>query len=160
EQAAGRPTEQAADRPGEQAAGRPTEQSGRVRPAQLPPDVPVFTGRARQLGALALLLSDRRRRTTVGTCAIVGTAGGGKTTLAVPWAHRVRRRFPNGQLYLDLRGHAAGPAVRPVEALAQFLRALGVPPGEVPADESEAVGLYRSLVADRRVLVLLDNAHG
>lgn len=89
---------------------------------------------------------------------IAGTAGIGKTALAVHWGHRVSDRFPDGQLYVDLRGHAQGEPVRPIDALAQFLRGLGVPAGEIPAEESTASARYRSLLAERRVLVLLDNA--
>jgi len=76
----------------------------------------------------------------------------------VHWAHRVRDRFPDGQLYMDLRGYATGSPLRPVEALARFLPALGVPARDVPVDVEQAAGLYRSLLAGRRMLVLLDNA--
>ncbi len=89
---------------------------------------------------------------------IAGTAGVGKTALAVHWAHRLAARFADGQLYLDLRGHARGPPMRPVDALAQLLRAAGVAAARVPAELAEAASMYRSLLADRRVLVMLDNA--
>ena len=84
--------------------------------------------------------------------------GSGKTALAVHWAHRIRDRFSDGQLYVNLRGYAPNPPMRPLDALAVFLRALGVPADQVPVEVDEAAGLYRSLLADRRVLVLLDNA--
>jgi hypothetical protein len=126
-------------------------------PAQLPADVAGFTGRAEQLSALTRLLTMDDPPSTV---ALVGTAGVGKTALAVRWAHQIRERFPDGQLYLDLRGFSAAPPVRPIDALGQFLRALGVAAGQVPADEQEAAGRYRTLLADRRVLVVLDNARG
>jgi tetratricopeptide (TPR) repeat protein len=84
-------------------------------------------------------------------------AGVGKTALAVHWGHRVRSRFPDGQLYLDLRGYSPGPSVSAREALSHMLRSFGVPP-EVSADADLAVGHYRSLLAGRRVLVVLDNA--
>jgi hypothetical protein len=76
----------------------------------------------------------------------------------VRWAHRARARFPDGQLYVNLRGYALTPPLRPIEALARFLHALGVGAEEVPADEAEAAAMYRTLLADRRLLVVLDNA--
>jgi tetratricopeptide (TPR) repeat protein len=90
--------------------------------------------------------------------AVTGTAGIGKTALAVRWAHRVRGHFPDGQLYLNLRGYASSSPLRPIDALSQFLRALGVAADQVPVELDAAAALYRSLVADRRMLVLLDNA--
>jgi tetratricopeptide (TPR) repeat protein len=90
--------------------------------------------------------------------AIVGTGGVGKTALAVRWAHRVRDRFPDGQLYVNLRAHAAEGPLRPIEALTGFLLALGTPADRVPGDEDQAAALYRSRLAGRRVLVVLDNA--
>ncbi|WP_309232220.1 ATP-binding protein [Micromonospora tarensis] len=91
--------------------------------------------------------------------AIAGTAGVGKTTLAVHWAHRIAHRYPDGQLYVDLRGFDLdGRAVPPGEALRGFLEALHVPPQRVPTDLPGQAALFRTLLADRRVLVLLDNA--
>ena len=78
----------------------------------------------------------------------------GKTALAVYWAHRTRARFPDGQLYANLRGHAPGAPAAPVEILAQFLAALGIPPDRVPPDAETAAALYRTLTADRRILVI------
>ncbi|GAA1415082.1 hypothetical protein GCM10009639_68970 [Kitasatospora putterlickiae] len=89
---------------------------------------------------------------------VTGGAGTGKTALAVHWAHRVRERFPDGQLHLNLRGYAVGPPLDPYEALACFLRALGTDRERIPGSIDESAALYRSLLADRRVLVLLDNA--
>ncbi|GIE99508.1 ATP-binding protein [Paractinoplanes rishiriensis] len=82
----------------------------------------------------------------------------GKTALAVHWAHRRRDRFPDGQLYVNLRGFAVKEPVTAGEALATLLGALGVPPDRIPAEVAEASGLYRSMLAERRVLILLDNA--
>ncbi|WP_406096695.1 AfsR/SARP family transcriptional regulator [Kitasatospora purpeofusca] len=91
-------------------------------------------------------------------CAVTGSAGIGKSTLVVKWAHRVRGRFPGGQLYADLHGFSAEPPLTPHAVLARFLRALGVPGEQVPSVPEEAAALYRSMLADRRVLVVLDNA--
>lgn len=132
-----------------------------VVPAQLPTDVVAFTGRGQELAVLDRLLpvahADARRLTVA---ALDGPAGVGKTALAVHWAQRSRGQFPDGQLYADLRGHAQGEPVAPAVTLSQFLHALGVPVDQVPADVAEAAAMYRSLLADKRVLILLDNAAG
>jgi tetratricopeptide (TPR) repeat protein len=128
-------------------------------PAQLPADLGQFTGRVAELDRLDALLGVTA---TAPVAAISGTAGVGKTALAVHWAHRVRERFPDGQLYVNLRGFdPAQPPVPPVlaeEALRGFLDALGVTPDRLPATPAECAALYRSLLARRRVLVVLDNA--
>jgi DNA-binding SARP family transcriptional activator len=131
-----------------------------VTPAQLPPDVAGFTGRDAQLARLDGLLPapDDRHPTVLVISTIAGTAGVGKTALATHWGHRVAGRFPDGQLYVNLRGYGPVPALRPIAALARFLHALGVPPSKVPMEEDEAAALFRSLVAGKRMLVLLDNA--
>jgi tetratricopeptide (TPR) repeat protein len=91
--------------------------------------------------------------------AIAGTAGVGKTALAVHWAHRVADRFPDGHIYINLRGFDPGRVVmEPAEAVRAFLDALGVPPQRIPATQTARVGLYRSLLADKRALLVLDNA--
>ncbi|WP_052395790.1 tetratricopeptide repeat protein [Kutzneria sp. 744] len=118
-------------------------------PALLPPAIGDFTGREAQFATL-----DAGGPVKV----VVGTAGVGKTALAVQWGHRVRAQFPDGQLYVNLNGYSVGPPVQPLHALSQFLRAVGVPPDQVPVDLAEATGMYRTLLADRKVLVLLDNA--
>ncbi|MGW2218595.1 AfsR/SARP family transcriptional regulator [Nonomuraea sp. NPDC001684] len=89
---------------------------------------------------------------------LTGAGGSGKTALALHWAHRNRHRFPDGQLYVDLRGHSAERPLLPIEALGRFLRGLGLPAERVPGTVEEASAAYRSLLADRRVLVVLDNA--
>jgi tetratricopeptide (TPR) repeat protein len=97
---------------------------------------------------------------TVPVAAISGSPGIGKTALAVHWAHRVRDRFPDGQLYANLRGHAHGPPAAPVEILARFLSALGIAAERVPTDVETASALYRTLLTDRNLLVVLDNVAG
>ena len=82
----------------------------------------------------------------------------GKTALAVHWAYEVTRHFPDGQLYVDLRGYDPGQPVPSAEALAGFLRALGMPGADIPAETDERAARYRTLLASRRMLVLLDNA--
>ncbi|MDG4834698.1 BTAD domain-containing putative transcriptional regulator [Solwaraspora sp. WMMD1047] len=129
----------------------PVESAGLPTPAQLPAPVPAFVGRVEQLNALDDLLTGE------GISMIVGGAGVGKTALAVHWAHRVRDKFPDGQLYLDLRGWAPGSPVQPLAALTGFLPALGVPTDRVPVETEAATALYRSRLAGRRMLILLDN---
>ncbi|KAB1141777.1 tetratricopeptide repeat protein [Streptomyces luteolifulvus] len=131
-----------------------------VRPAQLPADLPTFTGRQDELDQTRALLSkDGAPPATVVISAIGGMAGVGKTTLAVHWAHEMADRFPDGQLYVNLRGFdPAGAIVPPGEAIRIFLDALGVPPRRIPAGLDAQTALYRSLLAHRRVLILLDNA--
>ncbi len=123
-------------------------------PAQLPADLARFTGRKSYLDELDAGLSS----STVVITSIAGTAGVGKTALAVHWAHRVRDRFPDGQLYLNLRGYDDTPATTPAEALTQFLRGLGVELDQIPREVDEQASLYRSILSNRRVLILLDNA--
>jgi DNA-binding SARP family transcriptional activator/tetratricopeptide (TPR) repeat protein len=130
-------------------------------PAQLPPDASGFTGREpqlRQLDALAAAGAGGPAGSAA-IAAIDGMAGIGKTTLAVHWAHQAATRFADGQLYVNLRGFDPNRSpVRPDEAVRGFLDALDVPPERVPATLDAQVGLYRSLLAGRRILVLLDNA--
>lgn len=128
-------------------------------PRQLPCCTRDFVGRDRELEVLDRLLAGGGvQPNAVGITVISGTAGVGKTTLALHWAHRVRDRFPDGQLYVDLRGYAPGTPQTPAVVLDRFLRALGIPNAAVPADAEEKAALYRSLLADRRNLIVLDNA--
>ncbi|WP_353899508.1 BTAD domain-containing putative transcriptional regulator [Micromonospora harpali] len=145
----------------------PTPPAAGPPPTQLPGQPAWFTGRAAALRQLdALLPADAADADPGGGAgravvisAIAGTAGVGKTTLAVHWARRIAHRFPDGQLYVNLRGFDLdGRAVPPGEALRGFLEALHVPPQRVPTDLPGQAALFRTLLADRRVLVLLDNA--
>src|SRR5204863_898199 len=127
-------------------------------PRQLPIDVTHFTGRAEQLARLDDLFFGGAGEPVV-ISAIAGTAGVGKTALAVHWAHRSTGRFPDGQLYVNLRGFdPTGPAMTAAEAVRGLLDALGVPAQRAPATLDAQAALYRSLIAGRRMLVLLDNA--
>jgi DNA-binding SARP family transcriptional activator/tetratricopeptide (TPR) repeat protein len=132
-----------------------------VVPRELPAAVAHFAGRARELAVLTGLADQagKQRPGTVVISAIGGTAGVGKTALAVHWAHQVAGRFPDGQLYVNLRGFdPSGSPVTPAEAVRRFLDALGVPAGQVPASPEAQQGLYRSLLTGRRMLIVLDNA--
>jgi DNA-binding SARP family transcriptional activator/Flp pilus assembly protein TadD len=141
-------------------SGNPAATPGGTRlvPSQLPRDTYGFSGRAAEIDHLDRLLSERTAEPGVAISVIAGTAGVGKTALAIHWAHRVRNAFPDGQLYVNLRGYSSAPLLPPVEALSGLLRALGVEPEQVPTEIAEASALYRSVLADKRVLVLLDNA--
>ncbi len=135
-------------------------------PAQLPSAVPGFTGRGAELKRLDELAGPEPDAQSgpdpdgqgVPIVVIAGTAGVGKTALAVHWSRAVADRYPEGQLYVNLRGYDLRRPVPTGVALAGFLRALGVDPARLPTDLDEAAGLYRSLLAGRRFLVLLDNA--
>ncbi len=134
-------------------------QPGQPVPRQLPPAVWDFVGRAAELVTLASLLDQPAGSAAVAITAICGTAGIGKTTLAVHWAHQVAGRFPDGQLYVNLRGFGpAGPAMTPHAAMRQFLDGLGVPGDRIPASLDAQAALYRSLLFGKRMLIVLDNA--
>jgi tetratricopeptide (TPR) repeat protein len=126
-------------------------------PSQLPGDIRGFVGRSAELDWLDSVLS-RSGQGAAALTVIVGTAGVGKTALALRWAHRARPSFPDGQLYVNLRGYDPGAPLTAEQVLDRFLPALEVPPQRVPTDPEAKAALYRSLLADRRVLVVLDNA--
>jgi DNA-binding SARP family transcriptional activator/Tfp pilus assembly protein PilF len=133
----------------------------RVVPRELPMGVRDFTGRSGELRALTRLLDEFGDRVPGAPLisAIGGTAGVGKTALAVQWAHQVAGWFPDGQLYVNLRGFApSGAPATPASAICGFLDALGIPPERIPSAPDAQAGLYRSLLADRKMLIVLDNA--
>ncbi len=130
-----------------------------VVPAQLPHDVAGFVGRLDDLAVLDGMLSDREAGRVAVISTIAGTAGVGKTALALHWAHRVRDKFSDGQLYVNLRGFdPAGSAKEPAQAIRGFLDALHVPAAQIPADPDGQAALFRHLVAGKRMLLVLDNA--
>ncbi len=149
------------------ASDQAAQASPLATPAQLPPDVFAFTGRGEQLRRLDAIVSDDladtpsdgRGAPMVVISAIGGTGGIGKTWLALSWAHRNLHRFPDGQLFVDLHGFSpTGQPARPVDVLGGFLDALGVYRDRQPTDPDRRADLYRSLVADKRMLIVLDNA--
>jgi DNA-binding SARP family transcriptional activator/tetratricopeptide (TPR) repeat protein len=137
----------------------PTETRATV-PMQLPMMPAAFAARERELEALdGLARRVDERTTTVVVSAVHGTAGVGKTTLALHWGHRAARLFPDGQLYVNLRGFdPGGRAMDPADALRRFLESLGVSASGVPADPEARAALFRSRLAGRRMLIVLDNA--
>jgi tetratricopeptide (TPR) repeat protein/transcriptional regulator with XRE-family HTH domain len=137
--------------------GQGAETRTRVIPRQLPPAVAHFIGRRTEVDTLNDLFGTRGG--TVVISAIAGTAGVGKTALAVHWAHQVADRFPDGQLYVNLRGYDPGDRTSAADALAAMLRALGVSGQDIPVEAEERAARYRSLLSDRQVLVILDNVH-
>ena len=166
-------TKDAGDAPGSISAGtvtagsRPPAPAVQARvsrpvpaPAQLPADVADFTGREDQIKHLCDLLASGGTEADPGAVRIAlvaGSGGLGKTSLAVHAAHRVRGSFPDGQLYVDLLGAAPQP-LPPADVLARFLRDLGVEGRDIPADDDERAARYRTVLAGRRMLVVLDNA--
>jgi tetratricopeptide (TPR) repeat protein/transcriptional regulator with XRE-family HTH domain len=138
-----------------------TAVTGLAGPCQLPTGVAQFVGRDRELNTLDELLCQACAPPAGGTVmvsAIVGTAGIGKTALAVHWAHQASARFPGGQLHVNLRGYDTDEPMAAADALAGFLYALGVTPEGLPPGLDARAGLYRSLVARIRPLIVLDNA--
>ncbi|WP_163505167.1 AfsR/SARP family transcriptional regulator [Fodinicola acaciae] len=155
--------------------GRPTNStpaSGDARepdaphvPRQLPAASATFVGRTEALAALDSLIAEQpttgSTETTaarrVGVVAIDGTGGVGKTALALHWAHRVKAAFPDGQIFVNLRGYGAGEPLEPLDALDMMLRSLEVPENQIPVDPDGRAARLRSELADRRMLVVLDN---
>jgi tetratricopeptide (TPR) repeat protein/DNA-binding SARP family transcriptional activator len=144
-------------------------------PSQLPADVFGFTGRAVEIGMLDRLLpaapeaQDQTAQTSrpgqragppteVTICVVCGTAGVGKTAVSVHWAHRVVEGFPEGQIYIDLRGYDPDQPMSTGDALTRLLDALGVPPADVPLDLDRRAARYRTEITGRRILLVLDNA--
>jgi tetratricopeptide (TPR) repeat protein/transcriptional regulator with XRE-family HTH domain len=157
---AGRPDRKGSALRGAQAPDVPTWYRPLVVPRQLPADVTGFAGRAEHLRRLDALLSGPGDPVPiVAISAIAGTAGVGKTALAVHWASRVVDRFPDGQLYVNLRGFdPSSSPMRVADAVRGFLHALGVPAERIPPHLDAQAALYRSLIAGKRMLVVLDNA--
>ena len=137
-----------------------TEADRPVPPRQLPAGVRHFVGRLREQQTLSGLLDEAAAGDSAVVISVIsGTAGVGKTELAIHWAHLVRDRFPDGQLHVNLRGFDPGGAVMgPAEAIRRLLNGLDVPAERIPADLDAQAGLYRSRLAGKRVLVVLDNA--
>jgi DNA-binding SARP family transcriptional activator/tetratricopeptide (TPR) repeat protein len=144
---------------------------GAATPRELPADVPAFTGRRAELAELDRLLAARAQASAkeLGAAGgwvaaavisvVSGTAGVGKTALALHWAHQVADWFPDGQLYVNLRGFdPGGIPVAPAEAIRGFLDSIGVPPDRIPPKADAQAGLYRSLLAGRQMLIVIDNA--
>lgn len=146
-------------KPVQQAPVRPEPAEPTPVPHQLPASSGLFVGRAADLARLDEF-SVPRNDGTIGVMVVTGTAGVGKTALVVRWARHAQNRFPDGQLWVDLRGYDVEPPVSPEQALIGFLRALGVPDTDVPRDLENLANLYRSLLHGRKVLVVLDNANG
>lgn len=145
------------DLPGAERRPVAASAGGRPVPRQLPSFSPHFTGRAEVMEKLTALA--RRPGGAVAVGVIDGMAGVGKTTVAVRWAHRMADRFPDGQLFADLRGFGpSGEPLQPADVARQFLEALGIPQARIPFDPASRLGLYRSVLSDRRVLLVLDNA--
>jgi tetratricopeptide (TPR) repeat protein len=131
------------------------------RPRQLPPSPTVFTGREAELEQLDALIADAAgEQPSRPVVVVTGAAGVGKTSLAVHWAHRAQDRFPDGQLHINLRGHHTGPSLTAEQALSSVLRSLGLPGERIPPDVDGMAGAFRSVVAGRRMIVVLDDAAG
>jgi DNA-binding SARP family transcriptional activator/tetratricopeptide (TPR) repeat protein len=135
------------------------EPASGLRPAQLPMTDTSFRGRRSELGHLDAILSEHTAGDGSGPLLVVlsGAGGMGKTSLAVHWAHQVRARFPDGQLFVDLRGYSAQPPEQPLAVLRRLLCDLGVSASQMPVDWAGTTAQYRTVLADRRILLVLDN---
>ncbi|GAA4620388.1 hypothetical protein GCM10023196_004170 [Actinoallomurus vinaceus] len=163
-ESAGMPDEsEPADTPSERAVwsiAAPRSLAPLVPPAQLPADLPVFVGREEELSFLSEALGPGGEPPGAGVCAIAGMPGIGKTTFAVHWAHLVAKHFADGQMFLDLRGFdASASPTTPADALRALLCSLGIATELLPDSLDALVAMHRSLLADKRVLIVLDNAH-
>lgn len=128
-----------------------------IRPSQLPPDTSDFTGRVEELAQVHALLEPDGSRSAIPIVAISGMAGVGKTTFALNAAHQLLENFSDGQLYIDLRGEESEP-IDPSDALSHFLRSVGIAGEDIPASVQQRMAMFRSALAGRRMLVVLDNA--
>jgi tetratricopeptide (TPR) repeat protein/transcriptional regulator with XRE-family HTH domain len=129
-------------------------------PRQMPANVPYFAGRTSELSVLATHLRPAPGASGPQVAVITGTAGVGKTALALHWAYGAAERFPDGQLYVNLRGFdPSGNPVKPAEAIRGFLAAFGIPDERIPANPQALASLYRTVLADRQLLLVLDNAY-
>ncbi len=145
--------------PAAPAAGQTDAAEARIMPRQLPAGVRHFAGRDAELQTLDELLDDAAGTATATVIVITGTAGVGKTALALHWAHRAASRFPDGHLHVNLRGYdPSGAPVAPGEAIRLLLNGLGAPREQIPDSQEAQAGLYRSLTAERQMLIVLDNA--
>ncbi|PMR62148.1 hypothetical protein C1A38_05285 [Verrucosispora sp. ts21] len=129
-----------------------------VVPRQLPAPVSTFVGRSPELMQLDAILSARNDGSPATLCVITGSPGIGKTALALQWAHREQGRFPDGQLYLNLRGFGSGTPCTLAEALGSLLGSLGIRKERIPVETEAQAGLFRSVISGRRILLVLDNA--
>lgn len=151
---------------GDDETGAPRTPAGKqggtdvVRPQQLPPDPAGLIGRSVELAELTRLVDGHGAASSPLVIAIDGSAGIGKTTFAVHAAHLVRKRYRDGQIFVDLRGYSAGEPVDPPAALRTVLQALGVPPNAIPAELDERSAMLRSYLAGKQLLILLDNVRG
>ncbi|MEV5280524.1 BTAD domain-containing putative transcriptional regulator [Streptomyces sp. NPDC052811] len=128
-------------------------------PSQLPANIAAFTGRMDELAGLDRMLDDNYGSRPLAVGVVAGVAGVGKTALAVHWANQVAARFPDGRLFIDLRGYdEKDDPVPPGAALDRLLRSLGVPGPQIPSDPTDRAALYRSVLDNKRMLILLDNA--
>ena len=155
------PPKLAADTGAEPSEPEPGAPAGELpaAPAQLPAPARGFTGRDQEIGWLDELAQGQGSEPLAGRVAVLaGTGGIGKTALAVQWAHRAGSNFPDGQLFADLHGYATQPPARPIDVLARFLQALGVDADQIPHSTEAAAAAYRTRLAGRRVLIILDNA--
>jgi tetratricopeptide (TPR) repeat protein len=126
--------------------------------SQLPPEPTVFAGRSTEIAELDRVLAADSDEPAAVVGLICGTAGVGKTALALRWAHRRRDRFPDGQLFVDLRGYDPERTLSPAAALRRLLAGLGVNGADLPADVDDLIARYRAETSDRRMLIVLDNA--